>query len=59
MFWVAFYVGIGVLGLAVLTVLTIRLWHQVRDFGRQVGAASTKISELTDELSRVAPPTRR
>ena len=57
--WIALYVGIGVLGLAVLGVLTVRLWRQVRDFGREVGAAGAKISALNDELARIAPPSRR
>jgi hypothetical protein len=56
--WVAFYVGIAVLGLAVLGALTIRLWRQVREFGREVGAAGAKIATLTDELNRVTPPPR-
>jgi hypothetical protein len=56
--WIAFYVGIGVLGLAVLAALTVRLWRQVRDFGREVGAAGAKITALTDELARVSPPPR-
>lgn len=59
MFWIALYVGIAVLGLAVLGALTIRLWRQVRDFGREVGAAGAKITALTDELARVSPPPRR
>jgi hypothetical protein len=58
-FWIAFYVGIGVLGLVVLGALTVRLWRQVRDFGREVGAAGAKISALNDELARVTPPPRR
>jgi hypothetical protein len=53
-----FYVGIAVLGLAVLGVLAIRLWRQVREFGREVGAAGAKIATLTDELNRVTPPPR-
>ena len=57
--WIAFYVGIAILGLAVLGILTMRLWRQVRDFGREVSAAGAKIAELTDELSRIAPPPRR
>jgi hypothetical protein len=49
----------GVLGLAVLGGLTVRLWRQVRDFGREVGAAGAKIGALNDELARIAPPPRR
>jgi hypothetical protein len=57
--WIALYVGIGVLGLAVLGALTVRLWRQVREFGRAVGAAGAKISALNDELARVSPPRRQ
>jgi len=58
-FWIALYVGFGVVGLAVLGALTVRLWGQVRDFGREVGAASEKLSRLTEELARAAPPSQR
>jgi hypothetical protein len=58
-FWIGLYVGFGVLGLAVLAALSVRLWGQVRDFGREVGAASEKLSALTEELARAAPPPRR
>jgi hypothetical protein len=56
--WIALYVGLAVIGLAVLGVLTLRLWHQVRDFGRTVGAAGARIAQASEELSRVAPPPR-
>jgi hypothetical protein len=53
------YVGVAVLGLGVLGALTIRLWHQVRDFGREVSAAGAKLAAVTDELSKVASPPQR
>jgi hypothetical protein len=56
--WIALYVGFAVLGLAVLAVLALRLWRQVRQFGRDVSAAGAKIAALTDELGRVSPPSR-
>jgi uncharacterized membrane protein len=56
--WIALYVGLAVLGLAVLAVLTVRLWHQVRQFGRDVSAAGAKISAVTDELAKISPPAR-
>jgi hypothetical protein len=56
--WIAFYVGIAVLGLAVLAVVSVRLWHQVRDFGREVSAAGVKIAAVNDELARITPPNR-
>jgi hypothetical protein len=57
--WIALYVGIAVVGLAVLAALTIRLWRQVRQFGQAVSAAGARIAAASDELSRVAPPPRR
>jgi hypothetical protein len=56
--WIALYVGIAVLGLAVLAALTLRLWRQVRAFARDVSAAGATISAVTDELSRLSPPGR-
>jgi hypothetical protein len=57
--WIVLYVGVAVVGLTVLGVLTVRLWHQVRDFGREVGAAGAKLAAVTDELAKVAPPPTR
>jgi hypothetical protein len=56
--WIALYVGIAVLGLAVLALLTLRLWRQVKSFAREVSAAGAKLTAITDELSKVSPPTR-
>jgi hypothetical protein len=56
MSWISLYVGIAVLGLAVLGVLTVRLWRQVKQFGREVSAAGERIANVTDELSRISPP---
>jgi hypothetical protein len=56
--WIAFSVAIAVLGLAVLAALALRLWRQVRQFGREVSAAGEKIAKMTDELARIAPPNR-
>jgi hypothetical protein len=57
--WIVLYVGVAVAGLGVLGALTIRLWHQVRDFGREVSAAGAKLAAVTDELSKVASPPQR
>jgi len=54
--WIALYVGLAVLGLAVLALLAFRLWRQVRQFGRDVSAAGAKIAAVTDELSRISSP---
>jgi hypothetical protein len=53
------YVGVAVLGLAVLAGLTVRLWRQVKAFAREVSAAGTKIAAVSEELSKVAPPPGR
>jgi hypothetical protein len=49
--WVAFYVGIGVLGIAVLGAVGFRLYRQVRQFTRDVKAAGERITALSDQLS--------
>jgi len=54
--WVLLYVGVGVIGLGVLAALTVRLWRQVRQLGREVAAASARLAEAGDELQRAAPP---
>jgi hypothetical protein len=56
--WVVFYVAIAVAGLAVLALLSVRLWRQVRQFGRDVSAAGEKIAAVTDQLARISPPNR-
>jgi hypothetical protein len=56
--WIALYVGLAVLGLMVLAIVTVRLWRQVRQFARDVGAAGAKIAAISDELSRISPPNR-
>jgi len=53
--WVVLWVCIGVAGLVVLALLTLRLYRQVRQLGREVGAAAARIGALTDELQRSAP----
>lgn len=58
MVWIVLYVGMAVVGLAVLAALAFRLWRQVRQFGRDVSAAGEKIAAVTDQLSRIAPPNR-
>jgi hypothetical protein len=54
--WIVLYVGIAVVGLAVLALLAFRLWRQVRAFGREVSAAGEKIAAVTDQLSRISSP---
>jgi hypothetical protein len=50
--WVAFYVGIGVVGIAVLGAVGFRLYRQVRQFTRDVKSAGERITTLSDQLSR-------
>jgi len=56
LWWVGLYVWLGVAGLAVLTLLSLRLYRQVRQLGREVGAAAARIGAITDDLQRSAPP---
>lgn len=53
--WVLFGVLLGAAGIAVLALLTIRLYRQVRQLGRDVGAAGARIAAATDELQRASP----
>ncbi|HVV76862.1 MAG TPA: hypothetical protein VHC43_12570 [Mycobacteriales bacterium] len=50
--WVAFYVGIGVLGIAVLGAVGFRLFTQVRQLARDVKAAGEKIAAASEQLSK-------
>jgi len=55
LFWVLLFVGLGVLGLGVLAALTVRLWRQVRQLGREVAAASDRLATASDDLARATP----
>lgn len=59
MFWVALFVPLGVVSVAVLGFFTFRLWRQVRQFGRDVAAAGDRINQASAEIQRVAPQPRR
>jgi hypothetical protein len=54
--WIVLAVVLASVGLAVLGVFTLRLWRQVRQFGRDVAAAGERIAQASDELQRAAPP---
>jgi ABC-type transporter Mla subunit MlaD len=58
-FYAVLFVSLGVVSIAVLGLLALRLWRQVRQFGREVSAAGDRIARATEELQRVAPPTAR
>jgi len=53
--WVLFGVLLGAAGIAVLGALTVRLYRQVRQLGRDVSAAGARISAITEEMQRAAP----
>ena len=54
MWWVVGFVALGLASIGLLLALTIRLWRQVRAFGRAVAASSSRIADATAELERVA-----
>jgi hypothetical protein len=56
-FWLALFDPVGVVSVVVLGLVAWRLWRQVRQFGRDVSAASERISRASEELQRVSPPT--
>jgi hypothetical protein len=56
--WILGAVVLAVAGLVVLALFTLRLWRQVRQFGRDVAAAGERIAQASDELQRAAPPPR-
>jgi hypothetical protein len=53
--WVLFGVLLGAAGIAVLAALTIRLYRQVRQLGRDVSAAGARIATVTAEMQHAAP----
>ena len=53
--WVLFGVVLGAVGIAVLAALTVRLYRQVRQLGREVSAAGARIATITEEMQRAAP----
>jgi hypothetical protein len=55
-FWVALFVPVGVVSIALLGLLTWRLWRQVRQFSRDVAAAGERIGRATEEMQRISPP---
>ena len=53
--WVVIGVLLCVAGLAVLALLGLRLFRQVREFGRVVAAAGDKLAAASAELQRATP----
>jgi hypothetical protein len=52
--WAVLYVAIGVVSIAVLGALALRLWRQVRDLGRTVSAASDRLNTALNDLDRAS-----
>ena len=58
MWWVVLYVAVGVLSIVGLALLTLRLWRQVRQLGRDVAAAGERINRAMTEIDQISA-TRR
>lgn len=56
MLWILVDVAFAVAGLLVLALLAVRLYRQVRMFGRQVTAASERLADASARLAEIAPP---
>ena len=54
MWWVVLYVALGVLSIAGLALLTLRLWRQVRQLGRDVAAAGDRINRAMTEIEQIS-----
>ncbi|WP_328832474.1 hypothetical protein ACOB87_34415 [Streptomyces sp. YS-B37] len=59
MFWAMFAVAMGFLGLAVLGVLAVRVFLEVRRLGLQVTDAAQRINRAAEDLERAAVATAR
>lgn len=53
--WVVISVLLGIAGLAMLALLGLRLFRQVREFGRVVASAGDKLAAASAELQRATP----
>jgi hypothetical protein len=56
--WVFLYVVLGVLSIVVLALLTLRLWRQVRQLGRDVAAAGERVNAAMSTLDQISAPRR-
>jgi len=56
--WVVLYVVLGVVSIVVLTLLTLRLWRQVRQLGRDVAAAGERVNAVMSEIDQISTPRR-
>jgi hypothetical protein len=53
--WIVVGIVLALGGFAVLALLGLRLWRQVREFGRIVSAAGERLAAASDELARITP----
>ena len=58
MWWVILYVGLGVVSIALLALLTLRLWRQVRQLGRDVAAAGERVNAAMSDLDQMSSSRR-
>jgi hypothetical protein len=54
--WIGLDVALAVVGLAVLAAFSVRLYRQVRGFGREVSAAGERLGEALAGLDRPERP---
>ncbi|MGW0855224.1 hypothetical protein [Streptomyces sp. NPDC002690] len=54
MFWPMLAITLGFLGIAVLGVLAVRVFLEVRRLGRQVATTSERINRAAQDLERAA-----
>ncbi|WP_335938541.1 hypothetical protein [Streptomyces sp. PTD5-9] len=54
MFWPMLAVALGFLGIAVLGVLGVRVFIEVRRLGRQVARTAERINRAAEDLERAA-----
>ncbi|MFF2813029.1 hypothetical protein ACO0M4_26870 [Streptomyces sp. RGM 3693] len=56
MLWPMIAIALGFLGIAVLGVLAVRVFAEVRRLAREVGTATERIQRATEDLERAAVP---
>ncbi|MEU8683309.1 hypothetical protein [Streptomyces sp. NPDC048611] len=56
MLWPMIAIALGFAGIAVLGVLAVRVFVEVRRLARQVGATSERIQRASEDLERAALP---
>ncbi|GAA3307672.1 hypothetical protein [Streptomyces cinereospinus] len=59
MFWPMFAVAVGFLGIAVLSVLAVRVFVEAQRLGRQVSESARRINRAAEDLERAAVTTAR